>query len=382
MPATDPRLESWLWLARLPGVGPRISAEILEVYDHPEAFRAASRADRAGHGLPAAAVNAPHEPGSLQPGIEADRRWAEADDRHLITRDDARYPVALARLADPPPVLYLRGDPDALSEPQIAMVGARNASDNAIRIAEEFAAYLAATGLTVTSGLAVGIDTAAHEGALAVQGRTLAVMATGPDRLYPRENEALAREIARNGAIVTEMPTGTPVSRGLFPRRNRLIAGLSAGTLVVEAGRHSGSLETAYRAIEAGREAMAIPGSIHNPRVKGCHALIRNGARLVESAQQVIEEIAPAIGRSPAGVPADAADDATPDQADWTALDAREIAVLEAMDHDPVAFDTLLQRASLTPDILSSILLKLELSGDVAPCSSGYYMRTSNRAGG
>ncbi|KAF0284035.1 DNA-processing protein DprA [Spiribacter roseus] len=375
----DRALEAWLWLARLPGVGPRTSTLIIDAYGHPEAFRAASEADRAAHGLPRAAVRAPHDAVSLQPGIDADLRWAEAGDRHLIARDDARYPTLLTRISDPPPMLYLRGDPDALNEPQVAMVGARNASENAIHIAEEFAAYLAATGLTVTSGLALGIDSAAHEGALAVQGRTVAVMATGPDRLYPRENEALADQIADNGALVTEMPTGTPVSRGLFPRRNRLIAGLSVGTLVVEAGRHSGSLETAYRAIEAGREAMAIPGSIHNPRVKGCHALIRNGARLVESARQVIEEVGHAIdGPAPSAPPADP----TADPTDWTALDAREIAVLEAMDHDPIAFDTLLQRASLTPDILSSILLKLELSGDVAPCSSGYYMRTSNRAGG
>ena len=282
-------------------------------------------------------------------------------------------------------MLFVRGNVEALRTPQIAIVGARHASANGRRTTEEIAAHLAATGLTVTSGLALGTDTAAHEGALAVEGKTLAVMATGPDRLYPRENRALGHQIIEQGAIATEMPVGTPVARGLFPRRNRLIAGLSVGTLVVEAGRNSGALGTAYRAIEAGRETMAVPGSIHNPVAKGCHALIRNGARLVESAEQVLEEISGAVERL---MPECTLDPDTPPPetasapADWSRLDPQEIGLLEAMGHDPIAFETLLERASLTPDILSSMLLKLELSGDVTPCSGGHYMRTSNRAGG
>ncbi|RZU99475.1 DNA-processing protein DprA [Spiribacter vilamensis] len=382
---TDTPLESWLCMVRLKGIGALTGNRILEAYGDPASYLDATEADRAARGLPRVAVTAPRGRAAVEDGVAADQRWAEAADCHIITLNDPRYPPPLARIADPPPVLFLRGDAEALLAPQIAIVGARHASENGRRTAEEFAAHLSAAGLTITSGLALGIDTAAHEGALAVNGPTVAVMATGPDRVYPRENRGLAHAIGHCGAIVTEMPVGTPVTRGLFPRRNRLIAALSVGTVVIEAGRNSGALGTAYRAIEADREAMAVPGSIHNPVVKGCHALIRAGARLVESADQVIEEIARAVEDFTPRVPASNNEDNTETghpASDWTALDPQEIAVLEAMGHDPVAFDTLLRRASLTPDILSSILLKLELSGDIAPCSGGYYMRTSNRAGG
>lgn len=382
---TDAALDSWLCMARLKGVGPQASNRILEAYGDPDRYLAASEADRVRRGLPKAAVTAPRDRAAVADGIAADRRWAEAADCHIITRDDPRYPPALARIGDPPPVLFVRGDADVLVEPQIAVVGARHASESGRRTAEAFAAHLTAAGLTITSGLALGIDTAAHEGALAVGGATVAVMATGPDRVYPRENHPLAHSIGQHGAIVTEMPVGTPVTRGLFPRRNRLIAGLSVGTVVIEAGRNSGALGTAYRAIDSDREVMAVPGSIHNPVAKGCHVLIRAGARLVESADQVIEEIRAAVEGFTPQTPAPMAggnDDTDHPKSDWAALDEEEIAVLEAMGHDPIAFETLLRRASLTPDILSSILLKLELSGDIAPSSGGYYMRTSNRAGG
>ena len=382
---TETPLESWLCMVRLKGIGPRTGNRILEAYGDPASYLGASEADRMARGLPRAAVTAPRDQDAVERGIASDQCWAEAEDCHIITRDDPRYPPLLARIDDSPPVLFLRGDANALLEPQIAIVGARHASVNGRRTAEEFAAHLSAAGLTITSGLALGIDTAAHEGALAVDSPTIAVMATGPDRVYPRENHKLAHSISRGGAIVTEMPVGTPVTRGLFPRRNRLIAALSAGTVVIEAGRNSGALGTAYRAIEAGREVMAVPGSIHNPVVKGCHQLIRDGARLVESADQVIEEIGESVEGFTPRFRASSADDSTETDApppDWRALDPQEIGVLEAMGYDPIAFDTLLRRASLTPDILSSILLKLELSGDIAPCSGGYYMRTSNRAGG
>ncbi|MEX0387088.1 DNA-processing protein DprA [Spiribacter onubensis] len=379
-------LEAWLTLLHLEGIGPRIIAEIVHTYGGPTTYLAASEADRASHGLPAKAVTAPRMLASAREGVAADRRWAEQKDCHIITRDDARYPARLAEIPDPPPVLFVRGEPAVLDTPQIAVVGTRNPTPGGIETAEDFSGRLAASGLTVTSGLALGIDTAAHEGALVAEdGISIAVMATGPDRLYPRENQVLASSLIERGAIVTEMPVGTSLNRGLFPRRNRLISGLSLGVLVVEAGRRSGALGTAHRAVEQGREVMAIPGSIHNPVAKGCHQLIREGARLVERADDVIEE----LRRLPDGwtttTPAaavDAGDDDPADAAAETALDADYLALLDAMGYDPIGFETLAGRTSLTPDILSSMLLTLELTGHVAPCNGGHYMRISNRAGG
>ena len=384
---TESTLDAWLTLLHLEGVGPRTVEDILTVYGDPATYLAATEADRASHGLPAAAVQAPRRQETLRQGVATDRRWAEQDGCHIITRVDPRYPARLAEIPDPPPVLFVRGEPAVLDNPQIAIVGARHATQGGIATAEEFAGCLAASGLTVTSGLALGIDTAAHEGALVANGGTsIAVMATGPDRLYPRENQALARELMHNGAIVTEMPVGTPVKRGLFPRRNRLISGLSLGVLVVEASARSGALNTAHQAVNQGREVMAIPGSIHNPVAKGCHRLIREGARLVETADEVIEEIRKLTGAftltAPGQVTSGGAPDSPAATAQQTTLDNDYRALLEAMGYDPIGFETLARRTSLTPDILSSMLLSLELMGHVAPCNGGHYMRISNRAGG
>ena len=384
---TEDTLEAWLTLLHLEGVGPRMIADIVDAYGGPTTYLAASEADRAAHGLPARAVTAPRMLTSAREGVAADRRWADQKDCHIIPRDDARYPARLAEIPDPPPVLFVRGEPAVLDTPQIAVVGTRNPTPGGIETAEDFAGRLAASGLTVTSGLALGIDTAAHEGALVAEdGTSIAVMATGPDRLYPRENQALARALTERGAIVTEMPVGTPVNRGLFPRRNRLISGLSLGVLVVEAGRRSGALGTAHQAVEQGREVMAIPGSIHNPVAKGCHQLIRDGARLVERADDVIEEIRKLpdgwMMNTPEAAAAGAGDDNPAAARTDTSLDADYMALLEAMGYDPIGFETLADRTSLTPDILSSMLLSLELMGHVAPCNGGHYMRISNRAGG
>ncbi|MEX0431415.1 DNA-processing protein DprA [Spiribacter insolitus] len=380
-------LEAWLTLLHLDGIGPRMTAEIIDAYGEPATYLAASEADRASHGLPAQVITAPRGLASAREGVAADRRWAEQRECHIITRADPRYPARLAEIPDPPPVLFVRGDPAVLENPQIAVVGTRNPTPGGIEAAEDFAGRLAASGLTVTSGLALGIDTAAHEGALVAEGGiSIAVMATGPDRLYPRENQALARSLVTRGAIVTEMPVGTPVNRGLFPRRNRLISGLALGVLVVEAGRRSGALGTAHQAVEQGREVMAIPGSIHNPVAKGCHQLIREGARLVEKADDVIDEIRKLpdgwMMTTPDGPAAGTGEENTADTPADSALDADYRALLDAMGHDPIGFETLAERTSLTPDILSSMLLSLELMGHVAPCNGGHYMRISNRAGG
>ena len=380
------QLKAWLTVWRLEGVGPAAFSQILERYGDAAAYLDASEADRKARGLDENICQAPRDAEAVLSGVESDLNWLEASEQHhIIPKTDVRYPGLLAEISDPPPLLFLTGNPEVLAEPQIAIVGARHASTNGIRLAEEFAAHLAATGLTVTSGLALGIDTAAHEGAMAVQGKTIAVMATGPEQIYPRNNQKLASEIRHKGAIISEMATGAPVNRGLFPRRNRIISGLSLGVLVIEAGRRSGALGTAYSGLDQGREVMAIPGSIHNPLARGCHALIRRGATLVETVDDVIEAI-----QQPArqhtlnlntAVPA-AADSGDGGAAPADALDADYQAVLEAMGHDPISFDALAARLSLTPDILSSMLLSLELKGYVAPCNGGRYMQTNNRTGG
>jgi DNA processing protein len=250
-------------------------------------------------------------------------------------------------------------------------VGSRKPTEGGRRNAFEFARHLAATGLTITSGLALGVDGAAHEGALEGGGTTIGVMATGPDRLYPARNRTLAERIAQRGALVTEFPTGVGVRRHYFPRRNRLISGLSLGVLVTEAGPQSGSLVTARHALEQGREVFAIPGSIHNPLARGCHALIRDGAKLVEAGDDILEELPPlrAEPREPQPEATTSADSAgQPLGEGYTEL-------LEALGHDPQPLDLLSQRTGLTADTLSSMLLLLELRGFVASCPGGRYMR-------
>ncbi|MDR9414064.1 MAG: DNA-processing protein DprA [Spiribacter sp.] len=374
---TEAALRDWLTVWRLEGVGPGVYRQILDAYETPSAFLAASQADRRHHGIPPKVVQAASDAHRVNPGVDADLRWLDAEDnRHLLTQTDPRYPDALRAIPDPPPVLFVRGDLACLSAPQLGIVGSRHATPGGLHSAADFSAHLAAAGLVITSGLALGIDAEAHQGALAAGGQTIGVMATGPDRLYPREHEALAREIVDNGALITEMATGTPVKRGLFPRRNRLISGLALGVLVVEASAKSGAMNTAHTALEHNREVMAIPGSIHNPVARGCHRLIREGARLVETAEDVIEEL-----RGLTGPLNPTATKPAPDTSEDT-LDADYHAVLARMGYDPVRFDWLAEQLALTPDILSSMLLSLELKGLVKPCHGGRYMRTDNRTGG
>jgi len=370
-------VRDWLVLWRLPGIGPRRFAHALAAFGSPAAFLAASESQRRAAGLPEPICTADREADTARTGADADLRWAGEDGHHILTLRDPRYPRQLAELADPPPVLFVTGDPAWLTTPQLAIVGARHASAGGLDNAHAFARYLGAAGLTITSGLAVGIDGAAHRGALDGGGGTVAVTATGPDRVYPARHAALAREILAQGALVTELPTGVGVQRDQFQRRNRLISGLALGVLVVEAGVRSGSLGTARHALEQGREVLAIPGSIHNPVARGCHALIREGAKLVEAAGDVLEELPPLEHDAPDTVPPEAA----PAEAE-TALDPAYDGLLEALGHDPVPFDTLLQRTALTPDALSSMLLRLELKGLVTAGEGGRYARSGSRARG
>lgn len=305
--------------------------------------------------------------------------WLARPDTHLLTPADSRYPALLREIPDPPAQLFVRGDPDTLSLPQLAIVGSRNATPSGAETAHSFAAHLAARGFCITSGLAEGIDAAAHRGAIAARGRTLAVCGTGPDIVYPRLHEQLADAIvAGGGAIVSEFAPGTPVYRGNFPRRNRLISGLAVGTLVVEAGIRSGALGTARHAMEQGREVFAIPGSIHNPVARGCHQLIRNGAKLVETADDIVEELAGLLaslrlqdGRSPVEG-TEAADEPAE-------IDPQYASLLADLGWDPVGADTLVARSGLTIGEVSSMLLLLEMQGLVRSLSGGRYQRAGKK---
>lgn len=271
----------------------------------------------------------------------------------------------------------MHGDPDLLSLPSLAIVGSRNPSSGGRRTAQAFAAHLAENGLLVASGLASGIDAAAHRGALSIHGLTLAVTGTGLDRVYPASNRDLAHEIATEGVLISEFPLGTPPLSANFPRRNRILAALSLGTLVVEAALKSGSLITARLAAEYGREVFAIPGSIHNPLSRGCHALIREGAKLVETAEHVLEELAPLLGGLaplPHAGPAVCANDAPP------VIDPQHERVLEALGFDPATTDELVERTGFPAPEISSILLLLELQGHVSSGAGGLFTRLGNRA--
>jgi DNA processing protein len=310
---------------------------------------------------------------TAETGRAAVESWLAAPGNHLLRLDDPRYPDLLRQIPDPPPVLYVRGDPAALGNLQLAIVGSRNPTRGGLENARAFAAHLAGAGLTITSGLALGIDAAAHEGALAAGGTTIAVTGTGLDRVYPARHRELAHRIAGQGALVSEFPPGTPPRPAHFPQRNRIISGLSLGTLVVEAARRSGSLVTARHALEQGREVFAIPGSIHNPLARGCHALIRQGAKLVETADDILEE----LGALAVAVTADATAPDAP--AGAGELDPEYRRLLDALGHDPLPIDELVARSGLTAESVSSMLLILELQGYVAPEAGGRYARIDKR---
>jgi len=296
--------------------------------------------------------------------------WLNHDDHHIVAWSDENYPDLLSEIPGAPLVLYVKGSVDALHLPSLAIVGSRNPTRAGFGNASEFARYLVQRGFSIVSGLAQGIDTAAHEGALEGGGTTVAFLGTGIDRVYPAANRDLAHVIAARGALVSEYPLGTPPEKWHFPERNRLISGLCIGTLVVEAARRSGSLITARLAAEQGREVFAIPGSIHNALSRGCHQLIRQGARLVETGDDILAELGPLVGhlRARAAAPAPAAPPpALPDE------DEDYEALRNCLGHDPVTIDELEKHSGLTIDQLSSMLLILELHGEVESLSGGRY---------
>ncbi|UQB42045.1 DNA-processing protein DprA [Thiomicrospira microaerophila] len=302
--------------------------------------------------------------------VEQALNWAQQPDQQIITLDDAAYPGLLREIADPPILLYVRGDASLLHAPQLAVVGSRHASRQGAQIAEDFSRYLSGIGLTITSGLAHGIDAAAHRGALQGIGKTLAVVGTGIDRIYPAANQHLAREIAEQGVIVSEYPLQTKPLAQNFPRRNRIISGMATGCLVVEAALKSGSLITARQAMEQGREVFAIPGSINNSLAKGCHQLIKQGAKLVETAQDILEELAPLIEFS---LQADQA--AASANIEAGLLESESDPLLDLMEFEPMSLDELVTLSQLQAADIQAQMMMLEIEGRVEALSAARWRR-------
>jgi DNA processing protein len=363
--APDRRTEAWVRLSLVPGSGGKTLRSLLAACGGPEEVLAASRDLVARIAGEAAAARLQAGPDPAQ--VAATLAWAQLPDHHLVPLDDPRYPGQLLHIPDPPLLLYVRGRAELLTRPSLAIVGSRNATPQGLANAEAFAKALSDAGLTIVSGLALGIDTAAHRGGLAGASSSVAVTGTGLDRIYPARNRDLALALAEQGALVSEFPLGTHARAENFPRRNRLLSGLSRGCLVVEAALRSGSLITARLAADQGREVFAIPGSIHSPLSKGCHALIKQGAKLVETALDILEElglqaadIGPSSGLAP-GSPA-------PGQAEASPL-------LAHLGFDPVDLDTLAQRSGRPPQELLAELVALELEGRIASLPGSRYQR-------
>jgi len=387
-------MKYWLALQRTPGVGPATILALLERYKEPRVIFD-SPGERAASGL-FSQKGLDYLANPDWAAVERDLAWLAEPNHHLITLSDPRYPKLLREIADPPAVLYVIGDPDLLSASQLGIVGSRNPTPGGSETAHAFASYLTQSGLIITSGLALGVDAAAHRGALEAGGKTIAVAGTGLDRVYPARHRELAHEIAGHGALISEFPLGTPALALNFPRRNRIISGLSLGVLVVEAAVQSGSLITARLAAEQGREVFAIPGSIHNPLARGCHALIRQGAKLVETAADILEELGPiaqvtadvqerAIAKGSTNVAGGRTPEATPArQTDGvgnitSGLSVESLTLLDCLGFDPTPVDSLIERSGLTPEAVSSMLLVLELQGHVVSAPGGHYTRVTKR---
>ncbi len=377
----DPQeLQAWLRLTLSPGVGNSTARKLLATFGSAQAVFGQSAATLRQLGSDKLASALLTEPATLAAQLQATRDWLQAgDDRRVVALGDGFYPSELLDIEDPPLMLYMLGslarDAQAAARPlamKLAIVGSRNPTPQGEANARQFAKAFGGAGICVVSGLALGIDGAAHDGALLGGGDTIAVVGTGLDRVYPKRHLALAHRIARQGMLMSEFPLGTPPLTANFPRRNRIISGLSLGTLVVEAALQSGSLITARLAAEQGKEVFAIPGSIHSPQSRGCHALIKQGAKLVELAQDVLEELhLPATGLAENGAPAL--------QLPAGEAEAREQAhedpLLGALGFDAVSLDALQARTGMDTARLQAQLLELELNGQVARLPGGLFQR-------
>ncbi|MDP2760506.1 MAG: DNA-processing protein DprA [Sideroxyarcus sp.] len=352
--ALEPGLTDWLRLCLIPGLGNEGQRKLLQAFGSPSAVLQQSQSVLSQY-VRQAVAHAIAE-GIDETFVTTAGSWLDDPLNHILTLADADYPQALLNIADPPLLLYVKGRLDLLNAASLAIVGSRNATTQGLRNAEAFAKSASGAGLCVISGLAQGIDAAAHRGGLQAKGASVAVVGTGLDKVYPASNRELAHQLAQQGCLVSEFPLGTPPLPANFPRRNRIISGLSLGCLVVEASLQSGSLITARMALEQGRDVFAIPGSIHSPQSKGCHSLIKQGAKLVERAQDILEE----LGYHQKYAVAD---------------HSLEHPLFDHLGFDPVDTETLARRSGLTIAELSAILLQLELEGAVATLPGGRYQR-------
>lgn len=367
----DEHTVAWLRLIRAEGIGRKTINVLLTHFPGIASVYDATPASLKSCGLSERQIAALSK--TDEERLELDLQWLNQASNGLVTIDSPDYPAQLRQAPDPPPALFTTGNIDLMHLPQLAIVGARNPTPGGRQTAEDFAAFLASGGFCITSGLALGIDAAAHNGALSGNGHTIAVTGTGLDRVYPAENRDLAHRIAQTDLLVSEFPPGTGARPGHFPSRNRIIAGLSVGTLVVEAAIKSGSLITARMAVEAGREVFAIPGSIHNPLAHGCHSLIRQGAKLVEKAADIVEELGGTLTLEPAqdDIPVNSREKAQNNHSP----DPEYSHLLEQMGYDPVTIDQLTARTNLTAGEISSMLLLLELEGYVSSAAGGQFTR-------
>jgi len=375
----------WLKLVLAPDLGPgTLDGLDIRPDDYP-ALPDWPERDLERTGLPRKFIRSIKQPDAAR--LDAALQWLDHPSHHLVSRNDEYYPPLLRRIPDAPLALFVNGNPEWFLRPQIAIVGSRNATPGGLAIAREFSEDLSRAGLVITSGLALGVDGVAHRAAMDAGGITLAVGGTGPDQVYPARHRDLARRIVDNGAVISSFAPGVGPRAGHFPARNRIISGMSTGVLVVEAGIRSGSLITARLAGEQGREVFAVPGSIRNPMARGCHRLIRQGARLVESPDEIVDDLRPLIAELAGelrGLLAPRAStpsaDANADAAaiDSGAPDPQVEALLAAVGYDPTSVDEIMARTELTTQAVSSMLLNLELQGRVAALGGGRYSRTGN----
>jgi DNA processing protein len=376
MPLSDEIL-AWATLTRAPALDVTVLSAALTHFESAREIVAAADALRERAGIPAAAREWLRSPAAAVRAAE--RRWLGTTRHHLLPFTDPRYPRLLRGSKGSPIALYAAGNLAILADPQLAIVGSRNPTAQGSDTAFEMARSLAGRGLAIVSGLAVGIDTAAHRGALAAQGVTVAALGSGIDAVYPRCNRALSEAIEHQGVVVSEFPLGTPPRRANFPRRNRTIAALALGTLVVEAACASGSLLTARAAKSAGRRVFAMPGSILSPLSRGCHQLIKEGAKLSETADDILSELSFSgfFGRGTGAQPG-----AALRQAGTSGMDKEHKILLDALGFDPADLDMLIVRTGFKPEAVSSMMLILELEGHVRTAPGGRYSRVANRRTG
>ncbi len=363
LPPTELDALSWLSLDLLPNLGAESIRKLLRDFGTPEKVMSQTRASllRVVHAKAADAIISGPDPAKLAYSL----KWLEHESNHIVTLADADYPRALFEINDPPPMLYLKGRRELLSSASIAVVGSRNATPGGAQNAEAFSRSLSNAGLAIISGLALGIDAAAHRGGLDGSASTIAVVGTGLDLVYPARNKSLAQEISQRGLIISEFSLGTPAIAANFPRRNRIISGFSRGVLVVEAALASGSLITARQAAEQGRDVFAIPGSIHSPLSKGTHQLIKQGAKLVDDANDVLVEL-----QWQSNLPAAQNKEATAGK-----MNPDKDPILDAMGFDAVSSDELAVRTGIAGHLLIGRLTELELDGRVAQIAGGKYQR-------